>query len=224
MRRWVLEQSLSLFFGVLFLGSLIAQAFAGAAAYNDQQRAEGFPTVSVADFVTSANYAVDVAENWQSEYLQFLVFILATVWLVQRGSTESKELGKPGEESDEDQKLGEHVEDESPGLAKVGGWRTAVYSRSLGIVMGVVFLATWAAQALAGWVSYNEERLGRFQDPLSWSSYLVGSDFWNRSLQNWQSEFLAVGTMVTFSVFLRERGSAQSKPVGEAHQTTGASG
>jgi hypothetical protein len=224
MRRWVLEQSLPIFFGLLFLGSLIGQAFAGAAAYNDQQRAEGFPVVSVADYVTSAHFAVDVAENWQSEYLQFLVFVMATVWLVQRGSTESKSLGRPGEESDKDQKLGYYVETDSPGLAKAGGWRTAVYSRSLGLVMGLVFLATWGAQALAGWVAYNQERLGRMQDPVTWPSYLVNADFWNRSLQNWQSEFLAVGTMVTFSVFLRQRGSAQSKPVGEPHQTTGASG
>jgi hypothetical protein len=90
--------------------------------------------------------------------------------------------------------------------------------------MGVVFLATWGSQALAGWVAYNEERLGRRQDPVTWPSYLVNADFWNRSLQNWQSEFLAVGTMVTFSVFLRQRGSAQSKPVGEPHHSTGASG
>jgi hypothetical protein len=224
MRRWVLEQSLPIFFGLLFLGSLVGQAFAGAAAYNDQQRAEGFPVVSVADYVTSPHFAVDVAENWQSEYLQFLVFVVATVWLVQRGSTESKSLGRPGEESDKDQKLGYYVETDSPGLAKAGGWRTAIYSRSLGLVMGLVFLATWGAQALAGWVAYNQERLGRMQDPVTWPSYLVNADFWNRSLQNWQSEFLAVGTMVTFSVFLRQRGSAQSKPVGEPHQTTGASG
>lgn len=223
-RRWVLEQSLALFFGALFLASLTGQAFAGRSAFNEEQLAEGHPTATLAQYVTSPSFAADVAENWQSEYLQFLVFVLATVWLVQRGSTESKELDRPGEESDEDQRTGAYAGPDSPGPVRAGGWRGAVYSRSLGIVMGVVFLATWATQSLAGWVTHNEERLGRLQEPLTWPAYLASADFWNRSLQNWQSEFLAVGTMVSFSVFLRQRGSAQSKPVGEPHVTTGASG
>jgi hypothetical protein len=224
MRRWIGEHSLSLFFGLLFLGSLAGQALAGQADFNNQQHADGLPTASLAEYVRSADFAVDVAENWQSEFLQFFVFVMATVWLLQRGSTESKELDDAGAESDEDQKLGRYVEEDSPRAAKVGGWRTVVYSNSLGLVMGLVFLATWGSQALAGWVSYNEQRLGQLQDPLTWSSYLASANFWSRSLQNWQSEFLAVGTMVTFSVYLRQRGSAQSKPVGEPHASTGASG
>jgi hypothetical protein len=90
--------------------------------------------------------------------------------------------------------------------------------------MGAVFVGCWAAQSVAGWVAHDEERLARLQEPLSWPAYLVSADFWSRSLQNWQSEFLAVGTMATFSVFLRQRGSAQSKPVGEPHESSGSSG
>jgi hypothetical protein len=224
MTRWARQHSLALFFGLLFAGSLIGQAFAGQAEYNNQQHAEGLPTASLSEYVGSPDFAVDVAENWQSEFLQFFVFVMATVWMLQRGSTESKELDEAGGESDRDQKLGLYVEEDSPPAAKAGGWRTAVYSNSLGIVMGLIFLATWGSQALAGWVTYNEQRLGRLQDPLTWQSYITCADFWSRSLQNWQSEFLAVGTMVTFSVYLRQRGSAQSKPVGEPHATTGASG
>ena len=129
-----------------------------------------------------------------------------------------------GQESDKDQLLGKHVTKDSPQLAKVGGWRTSLYSTSLGLVMGLIFLATWAAQSVSGWVSRNEERLGRLQEPLSWGGYLVAPDFWARSLQNWQSEFLAGGSMAAFSVFLRQRGSPESKPVGEPHGPTGTSG
>jgi hypothetical protein len=90
--------------------------------------------------------------------------------------------------------------------------------------MGLIFLATWTAQSVSGWVSHNEERLGRLQEPLSWGDYLVAPDFWARSLQNWQSEFLAVGSMAAFSIFLRQRGSPESKPVGEPHGPTGTTG
>ena len=165
-----------------------------------------------------------MAENWQSEYLQFLLYILATVWLLQRGSPESKELGRAGRESARDQKIGEHATTSSPKWARVGGLRTAVYSWSLGIVMGLVFLLSWFAQSLAGWAAFNETRLQRLQDPLSWGGYLLNADFWARSLQNWQSEFLAVGSMAVFSIYLRQRGSPESKPVGAAHTSTGVEG
>src|SRR5215210_7663788 len=123
MKGWLHEQSLTISFGLLFLAALVGQAFAGMAQYNEAQRADGYPTASLGKYVMSADYAVDVTENWQSEYLQFLLFILLTVWLLQRGSPESKPLDMAGRESDKDQKLGEHLEPDSPGLAKAGGWR-----------------------------------------------------------------------------------------------------
>jgi hypothetical protein len=174
--------------------------------------------------VTSSSFGVDVAENWQSEYLQFLLYIWATVWLVQRGSPESKELGKEGRESDEDQKVGEHARPDSPRWARTRGLRLAVYSRSLGLAMGTIFGLSWLAQSIAGRSSFDEERLDRLQDPLSWWGYVTSSDFWNRTLQNWQSEFLAVASMVALSIYLRQRGSPESKPVGSAHDDTGVEG
>jgi len=167
---------------------------------------------------------VDVAENWQSEYLQFLLFVLATIWLVQRGSPESKPLDRPGRESDEDQKIGMHAAPDSPAWAKASGWRTVIVSRSLSLVMGLIFVFAWFAQSLAGWAVYNEDRIRRMEEPIDWSAYLASAEFWSRTLQNWQSEFLAVGSMVALSIFLRERGSPESKPVGEAHSTTGVTG
>jgi hypothetical protein len=113
---------------------------------------------------------------------------------------------------------------DSPAWAKVGGWRTALYSRSLGTLMGSLFLLTWAASSIAGRAAYNSEQLADREDPVSWAGYLAEADFWNRSFQNWQSEFLAVGSMAVFSVYLRHRGSPESKAVGESHATTGSSG
>jgi hypothetical protein len=90
--------------------------------------------------------------------------------------------------------------------------------------MGALFLLTWAASSVAGWASFNSEQLAQRQDPVSWLGYLGEADFWNRSFQNWQSEMLAVGSMAIFAVYLRQRGSPESKPVGVAHADTGQTG
>ena len=218
------DNSLSLVFGGLFLVTLAGQAVAGLADHNSRQVAQGLEPVSFPDFVTSSSFGVDVMENWQSEYLQFFLFIYATVWLVQLGSTESKPVGQEGKETDREQKVGRYAEPDSPPWARVGGWRTALYSRSLGALMGTLFLLTWAASSVAGWAAYNSEQLASRQDPVGWVGYLGEADFWNRSFQNWQSEMLAVGSMAVFSVYLRHRGSPESKPVGEPHAATGSSG
>src|SRR4051812_38809612 len=139
------NNALSLAFGALFLVTLVGQAISGVADFNAQQIADGLPQVGFLDYVTSSSFAVDVMENWQSEYLQFLLYIFATVWLVQKGSSESKYPGEEGTESDEDQRVGRHANGDSPVWARVGGWRTTVYSRSLGILMGGLFLLTWTA-------------------------------------------------------------------------------
>jgi hypothetical protein len=180
--------------------------------------------VSLLDYVTSSSFGVDVMENWQSEYLQFFLYIFATVWLVQRGSSESKKPGEEGTESDEEQRVGRHANEDSPEWARTGGWRTALFSRSLGLLMGALFLLTWTASSVAGWAAFNSEQLGQQQDPVSYLGYLAEADFWNRSFQNWQSEMLAVGSMAVFSVYLRQRGSPESKPVGVAHAETGQTG
>jgi len=208
------DNGLGLAFGGLFLVTLAGQSFAGLAQVNDDRLTEGLPPVSWLDFVTSSTFGVDVMENWQSEYLQFFLYVFATVWLVQRGSPESKEVDQVGTESDEDQLVGRHARPDSPRWAATGGWRTAVFSRSLGLLMGGIFLATWAASSITGWASFNAEQLMSHQDAVSWPGYLGEADFWNRTLQNWQSEMLAVGSMAVFAVYLRQRGSPESKPVG----------
>lgn len=224
MRRFLTLNGLSLGFGALFVVSLVGQAFAGAADVNDQRLSEGLEPISLGRFVTSSSFAVDVMENWQSEYLQFFLYVFATVWLIQLGSAESKEAHKTGMESDREQKVGEHARGDSPPWVRAGGWRTTVFSRSLGFLMGALFLLTWAASSVAGWSAFNNEQLMGHEDPVSWGEYLGKADFWNRTLQNWQSEMLAVGSMAIFSVYLRQRGSPESKPVGAAHHDTGQTG
>jgi hypothetical protein len=222
--RFVRDNSLSLFFGLIFVGTLVGQAFAGWHDLNNQLLAQQLDPVSLGWYLHSADLAADVAENWQSEYLQFFLYIMVTVWLVQRGSPESKSLEDAGLESDEQQLLGAHLRDDSPAWARAGGLRTTVFSWSLTSVMLAVFVASWTVQSVAGWAAYNQTRLEDFQDTLTWGGYVTGADFWSRTLQNWQSEFLAVGSMAILSVYLRQRGSPESKPVGDAHDATGDSG
>lgn len=218
------QHTLSLFFGAIFLLALLGQSVAGLFAFNEEQVAHGASTVSWLEFVTSSQFVVDVAENWQSEYLQFFLFILATIWLVQRGSPESKKPGDEGVGSDEEQLVGAHARPDSPKWAKHGGWLTWIYSNSLLIVMGTVFVLSWLAQGLAGATVYNQEQVEHGQPAVAVGEYLVGADFWNRTLQNWQSEFLAVGSMVALSIILRQRGSSESKPVGAPHEASAIGG
>ncbi|MFI7542137.1 DUF6766 family protein [Actinoplanes sp. NPDC049599] len=224
MKRFLRENSLGLVFGLLFLVVLAGQAAAGHADFNRMQLTEGLPEVSLGRYLTSASFGADVAENWQSEYLQFFLYTFMTVWLLQKGSPESKSLGESGLESDQEQKVGRYAGADSPKWARAGGWRRHLYSNSLGLVMGLIFLGSWLAQSVAGVAAYNEQQLGKLQDPVSWARYLGEPDFWNRTLQNWQSELLAVASIAVLAIYLRQRGSPQSKPVGAAHSATGVEG
>jgi hypothetical protein len=224
MKRYLRENALGLAFGVLFLIVLVSEAIAGHADFNQQQLTEGLPPVSLGRYVTSASFGADVSENWQSEYLQFFLYIFLTVWLLQKGSPESKALDQVGLESDKEQQVGAFADENSPAWAKRRGWRLSLFSNSLGVAMGVIFFASWLTQSIAGAAAFNERQLADLQDPVSWGGYLLEPDFWNRTLQNWQSELLAVASMAILSIYLRQRGSAQSKPVGAAHTLTGVEG
>jgi hypothetical protein len=223
-RGFLRDNSLSLAFGGLFLVTLVLQAMAGWADLNNQLRATRLDPVSLLHYVTTADFGADVLENWQSEYLQFFLFLYGTVYLIQRGSPESKEAGTEGTESDRDQKVGPYAQDDSPTWARDTGWRGKVFSRSLGLVMGLVFLASWAGQSIAGWAAYNAEQLRDLAPPISYGGYVTSADFWSRTLQNWQSELLAVASFAVLAIYLRQRGSSQSKPVGAAHASTGVEG
>ncbi len=228
--RFVRQNSLSLCFGGLFLLALVGQAIAGRASYNEDEIAhaqlahEAPETISFRRYLVSSQFGQAVMENWQSEYLQFTLFVLLTVWLVQRGSPESKPLDKAGRESDQDQMVGEHARPDSPAWARLEGWRRGLYENSLLIVMAAIFFASWLAQSVTGWSAYNADRVSHDQSSVSWLGFVGSSEFWESTLQNWQSEFLAVGSMIVLSIYLRQRGSPESKPVGASHEATGLEG
>lgn len=224
LRRAVRLNGLGLAFALGFLVALTGQAAFGVVGYNEELTDAGLEPITLGRYLTSAAFAVDVAENWQSEFLQFLLFILATVWLVQRGSPESKRISESGRGSDEEQKVGRHARPDSPAWARARGLRGWLFAHSLVLVMGAIFLASWSVQSVAGHAAYNQEQALDGRAGLTYGEYLLHPDFWGRTLQNWQSELLAVAAMVVFSVYLRERGSPESKPVGEAHSSTGTTG
>jgi hypothetical protein len=220
----VRDNSLSIFFLVIFVAALIGQAIAGHSLYNQEQLAHGEGTVSLWRYVTSSSFGQAVMENWQSEYLQFTLFVLATIWLLQRGSPESKPPGEAGTESERQQRVGRHAHSRSPLWARTGDLRTAVYSNSLLIVMGVIFLGAWFAQSVTGWTAFNQEQAAHGEAGVSWLGYIGSATFWESTFQNWQSEFLAVGSFAVLAIYLRQRGSPESKPVGARHEATGLEG
>jgi hypothetical protein len=224
MRLWLRNNSLSLFFLILFLVTVIGQSLAGHRVYNAEQLEHDSPTVSYGRYLVSSDFGEAVTENWQSEFLQFTFFILATVWFIQRGSNESKRPDDLGLESDQKQLIGEHARQNSPRWAKLGGWRTWLFSNSLLLVMTTIFFASWFGQSATGWTKYNEAQRDHGESTVSWGGYVTHADFWEDTLQNWQSEFLAVGTMAVFTIYLRQRGSPESKPVGAPHNETASSG
>jgi hypothetical protein len=227
---FVKSNSLSIGFGLLFLFALAMQAVVGHQEFNNDEVAHAelmhqqANTISFGRYLTSSSFGQAVMENWQSEYLQFSLFILGTIWLVQRGSPESKKLDQTGLESEQEQQIGKHAGPRAPRWARVGGVRTFLYSHSLLIVMTSIFLGSWLAHSVTGWSTYNADQADHQQPELSWTQYLGSADFWETTLQNWQSEFLAVGSMAILAVYLRQRGSPESKPVGAPHDATAVEG
>ncbi len=224
MRRALHHNGLSLFFLVIFLAAVGLQSLAGWHDFNNDQLRHGGEAISYGRFLVSSEFGSALLENWQSEYLQFTLYILATVWLIQRGSPESKEPDQAGPESDERQQVGAHATSRSPRWARARGIGLWLYSNSLLIVMGFIWLASWFGQSVTGFSAYNETLTEHREGTLSYLDYLGSADFWQRTMQNWQSEFLAVGSMAILAVYLRQRGSPESKPVGAPHDATGQTG
>ena len=224
MRRFWRENSLSIVFLSLFVAALAGQAFAGWHDFNEEAASHEQDTISLGRYLLSSSFGNAVMENWQSEYLQFTLYILLTVWFVQKGSPESKELDKAGPESDEDQMIGEHATAESPAWARARGLRLWLLSNSLVLVMATIWLGSWFAQAVTGWSDHNSDQLVHGEPALSLWQFIGTAHFWEATLQNWQSEFLAVGSMAVLAIYLRQRGSPESKPVGASHEATGMEG
>jgi uncharacterized protein DUF6766 len=216
-RSFLRENSLSIVFGLIFLAAVGAQAIVGHRLYNEDELAHHGQTISLGRYLTSSSFGQAVMENWQSEYLQFTLYVLLTIWFVQRGSAEGKSPGDEGLESDQKQKVGGHAQQNSPKWARVSGFRRRLFENSLVLVMLAIWLGSWFAQSVTGWSTYNADQIEHHQSTVNWLGYLGSSSFWQDTLQNWQSEFLAVGSFAILSVYLRQRGSPESKPVGAPH-------
>jgi len=219
-RRFFHDNGLSVAFLTLFLLALVfGQGLAGHHVYNDEQRQHGQPEVTYAQYLTSADFIEAMAENWESEFLEMLLFTILTAILVQKGSAESKEPDEP----EEDLEAAARRPD-APWPVKRGGLIRALYARSLSLVFLVLLVATFFVHAASGARRENEENLAHGDTGRVGALEFIGtSKFWFQSFQNWQSEFLGISSMVLFSIWLRQRGSAESKRVGDPHSKTGKS-
>src|SRR5687767_14365981 len=214
-RRFLFENGLTLVMLSLFVLTLVGQLMAGHSAHNAEQEAHGQSTVSVGEYVTSSDFLEAVAENWESEFLQMGLFVLLSVFLYQRGSSESKRIDEP-EPVDQDPRDASD-DPKSPWPVRQGRLVLAVYEHSLSIALLLLFAASFALHAMQGAAAYNEEQLAHGGETISTAAYLATGQFWFESFQNWQSEFLAIAVLGVLSIWLRERGSPQSKPVAAPH-------
>jgi hypothetical protein len=218
-RRWVRENSLSVALFGLFVLFLAAQSLTGWRSSNGERKEHDQRTLSYGTYLTSAHFAEATFENWESEFLQMAAYIVLTVWLVQKGSSESKPLdGDP--ELDADPRMQRDKKD-APGPVRKGGWRLVVYENSLGLAFAILFLMSITLHALGGAREYSAEQVAHGGAPAGVGQFVTTSTFWFQSFQNWQSEFLAVGLIVVLSIFLRQKGSPESKPVAAPHTETG---
>jgi len=218
MRRVLRDNALSLTMFGLFLIFLMAQSFAGYRSNNSENEEHGQPPESYAEYLTSGAFVEATFENWESEFLQMGAYVLLTAFLIQKGSPESK--NPDGEEADADPRA-ERDKPDAPGPVKRGGLALALYEYSLSIAMFGLFLFSFALHALGGHAEYNQQQLEHGQAAVSLWSFVTSSEFWFQSMQNWQSEFLAVATLAVLGIWLRQRGSPESKPVAAPHAQTG---
>jgi hypothetical protein len=218
-RRVLLENGLVIVMTLFFAVSFVGQVLAGHRVHNQDQREHGQPTVSVSGYLRSGAFLEATAENWESEFLQMGLFVLLTAFLYQRGSSESKTIEEPDAV---DQDPGESRDDpDAPWPVRRGGLWLAIYRNSLGAALFLLFAVAFAAHAYGGAADYNESQLQHGGETVSIAGYLATSRFWFESFQNWQSEFFSVAVLVVLSIWLRQQGSAQSKPVAApAHDTS----
>lgn len=220
MRKWAKEHGLLLANLALFLVFFGGMILSGASSYSEDQQAHGEPAVTVVQFLGSGEFLEATFENWESEFLQMAMYVVLTIFLFQKGSSESKPLDRKAPQ-DEDPRHAA-IRKATPWPVKRGGVALRFYKHSLSILLFVLFLASFTMHGVGGAEAYSEDQQSHGQPAVTFLQYLGTSRFWFESFQNWQSEFLAVAVLVGASVYLREKGSPESKPVAEPHYETGA--
>ena len=196
---------------VLFLGGL---ALTGWLEYNDEQQEHGAPAATFLAYLGTPDFGEAIFENWESEFLQMGLYVVLTAFLFQRGSAESKDPDEAGKEP--------KVGPAAPAIVRRGGLLLSLYKCSLSLAFLFLFLFSMAGHAICGLGAANEEAMQHGQAPMTLGEYVRSARFWFESFQNWQSEFLAVFAIVVLSIWLRQQGSPESKPVEAAHFETGA--
>jgi Domain of unknown function (DUF6766) len=218
--RWFYEHALAIVCFAIFLACFAGMAASGFQVHNAEQVAHGSEPSTFGDYLTSGDFAEATFENWESEFLQMGSYVVLTIFLFQKGSSESKPIGERTPQ-DEDPREAKHGPD-TPWPVRRGGLALVLYENSLAILFFVLFGLSFWLHAVSGADAYSAERLQHGQPGVTTVEYLGTAQFWFESMQNWQSEFLAVAALVAASVFLRQRGSPESKPVATPHHETGA--
>jgi hypothetical protein len=218
-KRFLRDNGLGLVMFGFFALFLFAQSITGLAVYNDEQIDQGETTISYTEYMRTGHFVEATFENWESEYLQMGAYVLFTVFLFQRGSSESKDPDKE-ESVNEDPRQAQDREG-IPWPVRTGGLALKFYEYSLTIALLLLFLGSLILHAIGGAREYSQEQIAHGGHAVSTFEFLRTSEFWFQSFQNWQSEFLAVFSIVVLSVFLRQRGSPESKPVAAPHRKTG---
>jgi hypothetical protein len=219
MRRVLRENGLSIVMLGLFLLFLLGQSLAGHRAYNDEQREHDLEELRYVQYLSSSHFLEATGENWESEFLQMLMYVVLTVFLYQKGSAESKKLDEPNP-VDRDPRRSRDKSG-APWPVRRGGLVLKLYENSLGLALLALFLLSLYMHASGGAREYAKEQAahGALRN-YSTLEYMGTARFWFESFQNWQSEFLAIGSMVVLSIWLRQRGSPESKPVDSPHRET----
>lgn len=215
--KFLKNNGLSIVFFVLFLITICGQAITGLIEHNEQMEDEGGQQLSMGQYITSGHFLQSTFENWESEFLQMALFLIFTMFLYQKGSSESKDPDKEEEVDREPNPRRKHV----PWPVKKGGIILAVYKHSLCYAFTLLFLLSFLLHWYGSLKDYNEEQILNNKPTETAIQYLSNSRLWFESFQNWESEFLSVFAIVVLSVFLREQGSPQSKPVDAPDSQTG---
>lgn len=201
------KNSLTIVFIFLFFLSLLGQAVTGWKEHNEFLKIYGQPAISLAHYFYSGHFIQATFENWESEFLQMALFVILSIFFRQQGSSESKSL----EENEVDKEPLPHTG--APWPVKKGGFILTIYKNSLSIAFLLMFIFSFTAHFYGSWLNFNEQQTLQHKPTQYWNEYVINSKLWFESFQNWQSEFLSVAAIVVLSVFLRQKGSAQSKPV-----------
>ena len=217
MKKWFRNNGLSIAFFTMFVFSLFGQAFTGIEQHNEEMKEMGGKILNMSQYLVSGHFLQSTFENWESEFLQMALFLILSMFLYQKGSSESKD---PEKEEAVDRTPNPRSRN-APGPVKIGGITLAIYKHSLCYAFIFIFLLSFVLHWYGSLKDFNEEQVLKQKPTQSGIEYLSNSRLWFESFQNWESEFLSIFAIVVLSIFLREQGSPQSKPVDAPHSETG---